>query len=186
MRELISITNGVELTALAAAVERLEFWDRIDQISPGSTLMSFADAKKVMAQADSILTPCSEDVARKQATIMLAAFSGARPQEREEVGQARVARDIYVRSIVAALSQSSEAVAKAAVEDIVLHHKFGAPLAGHVTEAIEKIVKPIESARALARMHIRERRKRAFRKAQLRYELQPGEEIEQFCERVGL
>lgn len=132
-----------------------------DEIGPSSALLSPADARAIIAEADAALEPCGKDFGREQASIMLAVFAGARAGQRDEAKVEQGARDLYVRAVSTALARAPKAVVKQVVEDVVMTHRYGYPLPADITSRIDKITAPIRRAADTARAHLREATRRA-------------------------
>ncbi len=159
----IAVWNGGRLVGgpIERLAPRLGNLGRDDEIGSSTALLPANACEAIIAEAEDALTPCGDEIGKRQATIMLAVFAGARVGHRAESEEDEQARDIYVRAVCAAFARMPAAVAKAVVDDVVMTHRFGNPLPGDLTARAEKILKPIRDAAFIAWRHQREHARRS-------------------------
>lgn len=145
---------------IARFAARFAAMDREAEIGASSVLIERDACEAIIAEADTALEPCGDEMGKRQATIMLAVFAGARSAQRQDSPEDAQARDIYVRAVCAAMARMPEAIAKAVVDDVVMTHRYGNPLPADLTARAEAILQPIRDARYVAWRHQREHAKR--------------------------
>lgn len=145
---------------IARFATRVASMDREAEIGASSALIERDACEAIIAEADAALEPCGDEVGKRQATIMLAVFAGARAGQRQDSPEDAQARDIYVRAISTALARMPEAVARQVVDDVVMTHRFGNPLPADITARAEAIMTPIRDAQFIAWRHQREHTRR--------------------------
>lgn len=142
-----------------AAVERLSGKVALADFTPtpSTALLSPADCRALIAEADVALIPVGMATALNHIEAMLAVFAAA---GRDGAKQAPEARALYVTALTAALAACAVGCAGKVVSELIQTHRFGLPLPGDITARGVALAEPIRRAQAIASAHLKEHARR--------------------------
>lgn len=155
MRSLALIDERRSLAAVERLSGKVAFADLTP--TPSTVLISPADCRALIAEADVALVPIGMATALDHIEAMLAVFAAA---GRDGAKQAPEARALYVTALTAALAACAMGCAGKVVSDLIQTHRFGLPLPGDITERGVALAGPIRRAHAVALAHLKEHARR--------------------------
>lgn len=177
----ITKVSGASIARILPTAARFEMADA--DVSPGSTLVSREACEVFLAETAHMMTPCGRSVAGGLVGPMLAVFTVAGA----EAKGGPAAQEAYINAVVSVLADTSREIAEQAVVQVSKFHKFGKfPKPGDVADAVQKISAPINNARVIAQLHLREHERRAAKRLRNAPLAADGIDFDDYLRRCGL